>query len=85
MNGFDEGLRRLGIEPTERALCGWAALCLALLGATSFALLNSAETLFLKRVGVSYLPWALLASSGLLVVSKTTFMDHRWLAWSVQH
>ena len=62
-------LRRVGIEPAERALCGWAGLCLLLLGATAFALLNASETLFLKRVGVAYLPWALLASSGLLVLT----------------
>jgi len=66
---FDSALRRVGIEPAERALCGWAGLCLLLIGATAFSLLNASETLFLKRVGVAYLPWALLASSGLLVVT----------------
>ena len=71
-------LSRLGIEPSERALCGWTALCFTLLGATAFALLNSAETLFLKRVGVAYLPWALLASAGLLVI--TTGATSRGLA-----
>ena len=69
MGPIDNALRRIGIEPAERALCGWAALCLLLIGATAFALLNASETLFLKRVGVTYLPWALLASSGLLVVT----------------
>ena len=62
-------LRRVGVEPGERALFGWAALCLVLVGATAFALLNAAETLFLKRVGVVYLPWALLASAALQVVT----------------
>jgi hypothetical protein len=49
----ESALHRIGIGPSERALCGWAGLCLALLGATAFALLNSSETLFLKRVGVT--------------------------------
>ncbi len=48
------------------------------MGAASLALLNTAETLFLKRVGVAYLPWALLASSGLLVV--TTGLASRLLS-----
>jgi hypothetical protein len=65
----DSALRRLGIEPAERSIFGHAGLCLMLLGATAFALLNSSETLFLKRVGVEKLPWALLASSALLVVT----------------
>jgi hypothetical protein len=38
-------------------------------GCAAYALFNSSETLFLKRVGVAYLPWALLASSGLLVIT----------------
>jgi hypothetical protein len=75
---FDGTLRRVGIEPAERALCGWAGLCLLLLGATAFSLLNASETLFLKRVGVNYLPWVLLASSGLLVL--TTGLASRALA-----
>ena len=78
MATLNDALRRLGIEPSERALCGWAALCFALIGATAFALHNSAETLFLKRVGVEYLPWALLASAGLLVL--TTGVASRFLA-----
>jgi hypothetical protein len=50
------------------------------------ALLNTAETLFLKRVGVEVLPLALLASSGLLVlttsaVGRIASRDpQRWLA-----
>lgn len=71
-------LGRLGIEPAERSLFGWAALTLALMGAAAFALLNASETLFLKRVGVAYLPWALLASSALLVA--TTGLAGRGLA-----
>ena len=62
-------LQRLGVRPSERELFGLAGLCLALLGAAAFALLNTAETLFLKRVGVEALPVALLASAGLLVAT----------------
>ena len=43
-------LKRMGVEPEERALFGFAGLCLLLVGAGSAALHNSAETLFLKRV-----------------------------------
>jgi len=78
VDAFESALRRVGIEPGERALCGWAGLCLALLGATAYALLNSSETLFLKRVGVAQLPWALLGSSALLVM--TTGLASRLLA-----
>ncbi len=69
MSALDGILQRLGAQPAERGLLGWAALCLVLLGTAAFALLNASETLFLKRVGVEALPWALLASSGLLVVT----------------
>ncbi len=62
-------LDRVGIEASERPLCGWAWLCLVGLSAAAFALFNASETLFLKRVGVVHLPWALLASSGFLVVT----------------
>ena len=60
---------RFGVQPAERALLGWAGLCLIGMGAAAFALLNTAETLFLKRVGVEALPLVLLASAGLLVVT----------------
>jgi len=49
-----------------------------LMGAAAYALLNSSEALFLKRVGVDYLPLALLASSALLIV--TTALLGRALA-----
>jgi CRP/FNR family cyclic AMP-dependent transcriptional regulator len=61
--------QRFDIRPAERALFGWAGLCLVLIGAAAFALLNAAETLFLKRVGVEALPLALLVSAGLLVLT----------------
>ena len=59
----------MGVAPAERGLFGWAGLCLFLMGAAAFALMNTAETLFLKRVGVEALPLALLLSSGLLVLT----------------
>ncbi|MEE9607126.1 MAG: cyclic nucleotide-binding domain-containing protein [Myxococcota bacterium] len=71
-------LSRLGVERAERPLFAWSAACLGLLGAAAFALLNTAETLFLKRIGVEYLPLVLLASSALLVA--TTALIGRRLA-----
>ncbi len=78
MGALNNILDRIGIEPSERALCGWAGLCLLLLGSASFGLTTAAEILFLKRVGVAQLPWVLLASSGLLVA--TTGLASRWLS-----
>src|SRR5262249_15850008 len=60
-------LRRIGVEESERFLFGWASSCLMLTGTAGFALMNSSETLFITRVGVEYLPGALLASSARLV------------------
>jgi AAA family ATP:ADP antiporter len=67
VNPFNAALDRIGVEPSERAIFSWAGLCLGLLGGAGIALANTAETLFLKRVGVEYLPLALLANSLLLV------------------
>lgn len=67
MNPLDASLDRIGVEPSERAIFAWAGLCLGLLGGAGIALANTAETLFLKRVGVEYLPIALLGSSLLLI------------------
>jgi hypothetical protein len=78
VGNFDRALSRIGIEPPERAFCAWARLSLALLSAAAYALFNASETLFLKRVGIAYLPWVLLASSGLLVM--TTGLTSRALA-----
>lgn len=64
-------LQQIGVKPAERGLFGRAALCLLLMGAAAFALLNTAETLFLKRVGVEYLPVTMLVSSGLLVLTTS--------------
>ena len=79
-------LKRMGVEPEERSLFGFAGLCLLLVGAGSAALQNSAETLFLKRVGVETLPLAFLVSSIILaaatalVARKLSSVDRpRWL------
>ena len=69
MTPIDAALRKFGVEPSERALVLWAGACLVLLGAAGAAILNTAESLFLKRVGVEALPLALMASAGLLVVA----------------
>ncbi len=67
MGAFGRILGLLGVEASERAIFSWAALCLALQGAAAYALINFAESLFLKRVGVEHLPLVLLGSSVLLV------------------
>ena len=59
--------RRLGIEPGEERLFACSATILFLVGWGSVQLTNVSETLFLKRVGVEYLPLAFLANSALLV------------------
>ncbi|MGI9591978.1 MAG: hypothetical protein ACR2P8_11470, partial [Myxococcota bacterium] len=67
MKLLQRALAGLGVAESERLLFLWAGLCLGCAGAAAFALLNTAETLFLKRIGVEYLPLVLLASSALLV------------------
>ncbi|MBW2399595.1 MAG: cyclic nucleotide-binding domain-containing protein [Deltaproteobacteria bacterium] len=67
MNPLNAALDRIGVQPSERVIFSWAGLCLGLLGGAGIALANTAETLFLKRVGVEYLPMALLGSSLLLI------------------
>ena len=59
--------RRVGIEPGEGRLFACAATILFLAGWGAVQLTNVAETLFLKRVGVEYLPLVFLGNSGLLV------------------
>ena len=61
--------RKLSIEPQEWRLVGWAGGVLALAGWADVSVQNAAETLFLKRVGVAYLPLAFLVSSLLLVLT----------------
>jgi len=80
MNPLTAGLDKIGVQPSERAIFSWAGVCLGLLGGAGIALANTAETLFLKRVGVEYLPMALLASSLLLVATTaglSTFLTRR--------
>jgi len=71
-------LKRMGVELEERSLFGFAGLCLLFIGAGSAALQNSAETLFLKRVGVETLPLAFLVSSLILAAAAT--LVGRWLS-----
>jgi hypothetical protein len=70
--------RRLGFSSREARLLTWGGGCLAVAGWADVSLQNAAETLFLKRVGVAYLPWALLASAILLAVS--TYVTARLIA-----
>ncbi|MBW2398495.1 MAG: hypothetical protein JRG80_04405 [Deltaproteobacteria bacterium] len=49
-------LRKLGIEPGEGRLFFWAAGVLFLLGWADVSVKNASETLFLKGVGVEFLP-----------------------------
>ncbi len=65
-------IRKLGIEPGEGRLLLWGAAALALAGAADVSVKNVSETLFNKRVGVSYLPLAYLINAILLV--GTTFV-----------
>ncbi|HXV35898.1 MAG TPA: cyclic nucleotide-binding domain-containing protein [Myxococcota bacterium] len=64
--------RRLGIEPGEGRFFLWGAAALALAGWADVSVKNVSETLFVKRVGVAYLPLAYLLNAILLV--GTTFV-----------
>jgi hypothetical protein len=68
-------LRKLGIEPGESRLFFWAAGVLFLLGWAEVSVKNASETLFLKGVGVEFLPLAFLVNSLLLV--GTTYLVGR--------
>lgn len=59
-------------SPLERRVLLWGAACLFLVGWSTVAVTNVAETLFLKRVGVEHLPLVFLANSFLLAI--TTFL-----------
>lgn len=79
LRGLHRGFfRRLGFGTREARLLTWGGGCLAVAGWADVSLQNAAETLFLKRVGVVYLPWALLASAILLAL--TTFIAARVIA-----
>jgi hypothetical protein len=73
-------VRKLGIEPGEGRLFFWGAAALALAGWADVSVKNVSETLFLKRVGVDYLPLAYLLNSILLV--GTTYIVGRVAARS---
>ena len=73
-------MRKLGIEPGEGRLFCWVAAALALAGWADVSVKNASETLFLKRVGVDYLPIAYLLNSILLV--GTTYIMGRVAARS---
>ena len=62
------GFRWLGFSAREARLLTWGGGCLAVAGWADVSLQNAAETLFLKRVGVVYLP------SCLAITGATTFM-----------
>jgi Cyclic nucleotide-binding domain len=66
---------RLGIEAVEAQVFACSAAILFLVGWADVQITNVAETLFLKRVGVEYLPIVFLANSILLV--GTTFVVGR--------
>jgi len=58
--------RALTVEPGEGRIVGWAAVTLFLIEWASVAVSNASDTLFLKRVGVEYLPIVFLVNSVLL-------------------
>lgn len=68
---FQRLRRALGIEPGEGAIVGWSAAALFLIESASVAVSNVSDTLFLKRVGVEYLPMVFLANS--LLLTATTY------------
>ena len=61
--------RVLGVERGEGRAFAWALATFFLIHAASVVLSNAADTLFLKRVGVHFLPVAFLISSLLLVIT----------------
>lgn len=63
--------RALAVEPGEGPIVAWAAMSLFLIESASVAVSNAADTLFLKRVGIEYLPGVFLLNSVLL--TATTF------------
>jgi len=61
--------RALAVEPGETALVAWSALTLFLIEWASVAVSNASDTMFLKRVGVDYVPIVFLANSLLLTAT----------------
>ena len=63
--------RALAVEPGEGSIVAWSATALFLVESASVAVSNVSDTLFLKRVGVDYLPIVFLANS--LLLTATTY------------
>ena len=61
--------RVLGVEPGEERLLVVAGAALFLVEWAAVSATNVAETLFLKRIGVGYLPVLFLANSFLLAAT----------------
>jgi hypothetical protein len=70
--------RTLGVEPGEGRAFAWGAATFFLAGWAVVSITNVGETLFLKRVGVAYLPLVFLGNSVLL--AGTTFAVGRMAA-----
>ncbi len=77
--------RRWVVERGERLVVGWAMATCLLIGWAAVSLANVSETLFLKRVGVQYLPLVFLANSLCMVMTTASVgrlaarVDHRRL------
>lgn len=67
------GLRPFGIETEHAGLIGLSALFLLLLQLGDMMVVNVAETLFVKRVGPTYLPLAYVAQ-GLLLLGALNYV-----------
>ena len=76
------GTASIASSPTngsgERTLVAWGALCLFLVGWATVSVTNASETLFLKQIGVDWLPLVFLVSSGFLAGS--TYLLGKWVA-----
>jgi CRP/FNR family cyclic AMP-dependent transcriptional regulator len=76
MRGLLQRLRQvLSVEPGEGRLVIWSAVTLFLIESASVAVSNVSDTLFLKRVGIEYLPIVFLANS--LLLTATTIVAGR--------
>jgi CRP/FNR family cyclic AMP-dependent transcriptional regulator len=69
--------RLLAVEPSEGRLVLWSAATLFLIESASVGVSNVSDTLFLKRVGIDYLPIVFLANS--LLLTATTIVAGRLL------
>jgi ATP/ADP translocase len=72
----------LRIEPDERRLVAWGAATVFLIEWAAVLVANVSETLFLKRIGVDYVPFVFLVNSLLMV--GTTYAVGR-MAARVEH